>query len=100
VGVVVVGVGVGVVGVVVVGVAIAVGVVVVVAIGVAIAIGVGVGVAIAVGVVKLSIRCHEPVQAHKAMMAQLWPMLQSSLLAQDAKKARRYLNNPPPVGHW
>jgi hypothetical protein len=34
-----------------------------------------------VGVVKLSIRCHEPVQAHKAMMAQLWPILKSSLIA-------------------
>ena len=111
--VVAIGVGVGVVGgvagVVGVGVAVVVGVGVAIAIGVAGVVGVVVGVAIAVGVVKLSIRCHEPVQAHKAMMAQLWPMLQSSLLAghkmvlelrQDAKKARRYLNNPPPVGHW
>ena len=70
-----VGVGVAVVGVVVVVVAIGVAIVV------AIVVAIGVVVAIAVGVVKLSIRCHEPVQAHKAMMAQLWPMLQSSLLA-------------------
>jgi hypothetical protein len=89
--VVAVGVGVGVAVVVAVGVGVGVGVavvgvvVVVVAIGVAIVVAIvvaiGVVVAIAVGVVKLSIRCHEPVQAHKAMMAQLWPMLNSSLLA-------------------
>lgn len=30
---------------------------------------------------RLSIRCWEPVQAHKAMTYQLWPMLKASLMA-------------------
>ena len=30
---------------------------------------------------RLSIRCYDPVQAHKAMMAQLWPMLKASVMA-------------------
>jgi hypothetical protein len=30
---------------------------------------------------RASIRCFEPVQAHKAMTAQLWPMLKAHLMA-------------------
>jgi hypothetical protein len=30
---------------------------------------------------KLAIACYEPVQAHKAMTAQLWPLLKSHLMA-------------------
>ena len=30
---------------------------------------------------KLSIQCWEPVQAHRAMTAQLWPQLKSALMA-------------------
>jgi hypothetical protein len=30
---------------------------------------------------KLTVQCWEPVQAHKAMTAQIWPMLKSMLMA-------------------